>query len=448
MLFISSTIIALKGFNKSCFGPSNQILAKYFDVEPWKIDWFVNIQSVVFFPFSILLCLITTKMGYRLLVVLTLVQQIPGFVITSYGMSSQNGYCYVIIGQAVMGACNVLSWALPATTASVWFGKGEVTAVVACHVVAKGLGESLGSFLPTAYVDVTSERIELGGTWMRIFILLGLLALLLNLIAFCVVRDRPHTPPSLAQYKLEVQRRMTGPVMDKTKTKDFINSVEHVASTLKSVFLDPVFVAVWLLFGANAPVLSCSNVLLSSLVLKEFPDEFEDPGSLDETVGFVLMISWAMFCVGALVCTPVINCTRRFKGVVVFGQVFLLLACACIYAGVFYNNLKFIYLGTMLQGFMVSWVYTSLVELISEVSYPNSSISVTLLCVVSPAIFSIVYPLVGRFLLERFGGKSCALFPCATVAVCCVTSCLISPVYRRQKSYSKDDHMPLINSDD
>ena len=65
MLFISSTIIALKGFNKSCFGPSNQVLAKYFDVEPWKIDWFVNIQSVVFFPFSILLCLITTKMGYR-----------------------------------------------------------------------------------------------------------------------------------------------------------------------------------------------------------------------------------------------------------------------------------------------------------------------------------------------------------------------------------------------
>ena len=97
---------------------------------------------------------------------------------------------------------------------------------------------------------------------------------------------------------------------------------------------------------------------------------------------------------------------------------------------------------------MVSWVYTSLVELISEVSYPNSSISVTLLCVVSPAIFSIVYPLVGRFLLERFGGKSCALFPCATVAVCCVTSCLINPVYRRQRSYSKDDHMPLINSED
>ena len=83
---------------------------------------------------------------------------------------------------------------------------------------------------------------QLGGTWMRIFILLGLLALLLNLVAFCVVRDRPHTPPSLAQYKLEVQRRMTGPTMDKTKTKDFINSVEHVASTLKSVFLDPVFV--------------------------------------------------------------------------------------------------------------------------------------------------------------------------------------------------------------
>ena len=92
--------------------------------------------------------------------VLTLVQQIPGFVITSYGMSSQNGYFYVIIGQAVMGISNVLSWALPATTASVWFGKGEVTAVVACHVVAKGLGESLGSFLPTAYVDVTSERME------------------------------------------------------------------------------------------------------------------------------------------------------------------------------------------------------------------------------------------------------------------------------------------------
>ena len=92
--------------------------------------------------------------------VLTLLQQIPGFVITSYGMSSPDGYYYVITGQALMGACNVLSWALPASTASIWFAKNEVTAVVAVHVVAKGLGESLGSFVPTAYVDVTSERME------------------------------------------------------------------------------------------------------------------------------------------------------------------------------------------------------------------------------------------------------------------------------------------------
>lgn len=387
-------------------------------------------------------------MGYRLLVLITLLQQIPGFVLTSYGMSFPQGYKHVLVGQGLMGVCNVLSWALPASTAAIWFSKNEVTTVVAVHVIAKGLGESLGSFIPTSLVDINSLHTELGETWMQIYYILSGIALLITFTALWIVYDRPKTPPSLAQYKAEVQQSLMKPGKDKTKTKDFINSVEHVVSTLKSVFTDPTFVIVWILFGANIPILNNNNILLSSIILKEFPEKFKDANSLDETIGLVLMISWVMFCVGALVCSPIINCTRKFKGIVVFGQLFLFCSCACIYAGVFFKSLKTIYFGTMLQGFMVSWVYTALVELISEVSYPNSSISVTLLCIISPGIFGLIYPILGRYLLEHFGGKTCVLFPCIMVALCCIISCVISPVYRRQKSYSKEDHMPLINSDD
>lgn len=65
VLLIVATSICLRGFNQSCFGPSNSSLANYFQVEAWQIDWLVIVQSVIFLAASLPLSMITVRLGYR-----------------------------------------------------------------------------------------------------------------------------------------------------------------------------------------------------------------------------------------------------------------------------------------------------------------------------------------------------------------------------------------------
>ena len=65
VLSIVATSILLRGFNQSCFGPSNNLLANYFNVEPWQIDWLVIVQSVIFLVASLPLSMMTVRLGYR-----------------------------------------------------------------------------------------------------------------------------------------------------------------------------------------------------------------------------------------------------------------------------------------------------------------------------------------------------------------------------------------------
>ena len=59
-------------------------------------------------------------------------------------------------GQGLMGFSNIVSWSLAPPTAAIWFSKGEVATAVAVQVVARGVGESLGAYLPTALTSDNS----------------------------------------------------------------------------------------------------------------------------------------------------------------------------------------------------------------------------------------------------------------------------------------------------
>ena len=52
-----------------------------------------------------------------------------------------------------MGVGNILSWTLPSPTAATWFAQEEVAIAVALQVVARGIGESAGAYIPTAFID-------------------------------------------------------------------------------------------------------------------------------------------------------------------------------------------------------------------------------------------------------------------------------------------------------
>ena len=96
-------------------------------------------------------------------------------------------------------------------------------------------------------------------------------------------------------------------------------------------------------------------------------------------------------------------------------------------------------------GFMVGWCNTSVFELIAEVSYPNSSIFVNMSSVIGIGIFRLLYPLFGRFMIDRYGGMKSELFPCIIIGICLVISTMTSRRYGRALANQSEEELLLVD---
>ena len=169
VLGIVSVAISLRGYNQSCYGPTNNIYSKYFNVEPWQVDWLVVVQSVIFLAIALPMTILTTKIGYRPSVLLITVTLTAGFFFTTLGVIWRSTFGIILFGQAIMGFSNIISWSIPPATAAIWFPKNEVATAVAIQVVGRGVGEAIGSFMPTILLKDESSSDEVSGLVSTLF---------------------------------------------------------------------------------------------------------------------------------------------------------------------------------------------------------------------------------------------------------------------------------------
>ena len=148
VLAIVCTAISLRSYNQSCYGPINNILSDYFKVEPWQIDWLNSIHALVFVLFSIPMLLVTTKIGFRLTVVIMTTSQTISFFLTTLSVTWRSTFLIALIGQIFMATSTIISASIPPSIAAIWFPKKEVATAVAIHVVARGTGEAIGCIVP------------------------------------------------------------------------------------------------------------------------------------------------------------------------------------------------------------------------------------------------------------------------------------------------------------
>jgi len=443
VLSIVATSILLRGFNQSCFGPSNNLLANYFNVEPWQIDWLVIVQSVIFLVASLPLSMMTVRLGYRTIVIATTFSQSLGFALTACGLSSRSGFVLAMVGQGLMGFSNIVSWSLTPPTAAIWFAKNEVATAVATQVVARGVGESIGAYLPTRLTNNNATIHEFEMTWKWMYTSLCGLGTLLFILAYLVVWDKPPTPPSFAQMKAEESQRFNENAAG-SSTRGLLQELKSSAAAfwrvIKALLSDPKFICVWILFGASNPVLRTNNVLLSSALNKRFTDVTE----VNTKVGMTLMIAWGMYTLGGFVTGPIITYTQRYSEVVLVGEIFLFTSCLLVFCGVYFYNMAIIYVGVALQGLMVGSCNTSLFELIAEVSYPQPTMFVTMISIIGMGIFRFLYPILGRFLITNVGATSSELFPCIVTGACVLIAAVLRPSYKRKFANQREERVELL----
>ena len=176
------------------------------------------------------------------------------------------------------------------------------------------------------------------------FYCLGGCGLVLLLFAFFVISDKPPLAPSLAQYKIEIQKQNVS--QNEKFIEEIKKSAKEFIKLITILFKDPVFVAVWILFGASNPVLRNNNILLTSAFRKDFPNT----KGIESHMGLVLLVAWAMYTVGGLICGPVIRFTKKYKETVIFGQFGLFTSCLCILLGMYWKTARTIYTGVVIQG--------------------------------------------------------------------------------------------------
>ena len=148
VLAIVCTAISLRSYNESCYGPINNILSEYFEVQPWQIDWLNNTQALIFIFFSFPMILVTSKLGFRLTVIIMATLETISFFFTTLGVAWRSTFSLAVIGQMFMAVSAIISWSIPPSTAAIWFPKNEVATAVAIHVVARGTGEAIGCIVP------------------------------------------------------------------------------------------------------------------------------------------------------------------------------------------------------------------------------------------------------------------------------------------------------------
>ncbi|CAK8686396.1 unnamed protein product [Clavelina lepadiformis] len=439
VLSIAAFAIALRGYNQSCYGPINNAYTEYFKVEPWQVDWLVVIQSVIFLTVALPMTLLITRLGYRLSVILITTTLTLGFTLTTAAVSWRGGFGMMLSGQAVMGFSNIVSWSIPPATAAIWFPRNEVATAVAIQVVGRGVGEAIGSFLPTYII---SEKPDMSNTQVSLVTMFGILsglAFFLALFAMFFVKNSPPTPPSEAQAKLI----RVNDFKQKREESSLRSTWDTFASVVQSLFRDKIFIAVWFVFGAVNPILRNNNVLLTSMLHHRFNSKTK----INAQAGIVLLVAWCMYTVGGFIAGPLITKTKRYKTMVFLSVFLLLLSCVVILVGVKVKNLDVIYAGVMTQGLFIGMANTSLFELLAEVTYPHPPMFVTMISIVILGMFRLIYPLVGRFILKQFGATWSTAFPTILTAICTLVIALLKPEYKRESTNQAMEYKTLIKKD-
>lgn len=436
VLFVAFGSIFLRGFNESCYGTINNIFVDYFNVAPWQVDWFILTQSVVYVIIAVPMSWIKSRIGFRQTYNIMTSTFLLGFTLITIGMSTKSGYVSVIIGEAILGVCYLISWSIPPPTAAVWFPTREVATAVAIQVVGRGLGESVGSVLSPELITIDQNAGEIRLRLIGMFSSVTILAGILTVCSLLFVTDSPPLPPSEAQVKAIQERKDRGDLQN----QNFGEALSHYKKIMKTLFTDWHFVGYWYAFAVANPVLRNNSVLLSSILHQTFPEK-ED---IDAKAGLVLMGGWITYTIGGFIAGPLITKTKRFKEIVLVGLTFESLSCLAVMLGTKFKAIDCVYAGVLTQGI----ANTSLFEIIVETTYPIPAMLVTMFTVIGIGIIRMSYPIVGRFMLMNIGATACTAVPFVCTLLAAVVVAALKPRYKRQEAESGSSLDPNDSAND
>ena len=246
-------------------------------------------------------------------------------------------------------------------------------------------------------------------------------AAILMLVLSTFFTSGPPTPPSEAEAKASIIRKTE-------QSADFRETVRNYLTTMRTLLKSRNFLLIWIVCACVGTTLRTNNILLSSMLHRQFPGH----GNIDQQVGVFLAISWAAFVFGGFLAGPVIAKTRCYKEIPAGSVLVMFFTTFAELAGFYFENIYLIFGSVVTQGFASGLINASVFELIVEVTYPESTVFVSMLLNFMVGVLRLLYPVVGRALLKQANPTWSTFPPVLMTFVSCFLILLVTKDYRRE----------------
>ncbi|XP_078489146.1 choline/ethanolamine transporter flvcr2a-like [Ciona intestinalis] len=426
------TVVSLYGFllgiDFSSFGQINNVLAKLFAIQPWQVDWLNLAAPVVYIVMTIHTSAVISSVKFRHLTIIYLAILAVGFIFVLLSVSITREFPCAVIGQVCIGFSVLFNFAGIPVTASIWFPSNEVALAVAVQMLARGLGEVVGSFVSPYLVHI-NRPVEQNQFHLMIFFgALASAAFLLTVFGFVFVENRPPSTPSFAQQN----------VTDQISTFTVKGILKECKVILTNKTVAPVLIA-----GCMCYVVIVSyTVLLSSILHKGFPST----RNINTLSGRLVMLAWALSTVSSLAAGPIIIKTRAYKGFLLINVFGMVLSCACVLLSFIFQNIFLLYIGMAALGLFDGFAVTCVLELLAEVIYPKPMTHITQLFLCGTAIMQLVYITVNRVILTNVGAIEANILTLVACMLAFILLLITKTSYARTEMNESNENASLLEN--
>lgn len=325
----------------------NNVVVKYYDIEPSAVDWTMTVYMVAYLPLVFPALWLLEKIGIRKSMVLTSAGLCLGSWIKLYASFAQDRFAFALFGQSVGAVSQVLAFGLAARVTGVWFGPNEVSFACSLAVFGDQFGSAVGFYLPALLVENTTiPRIR-----SRLILLNAIIAGTASLIMLSVLvyfKERPKTPPSAAD---AMQQKAS--------------EQSNIINDLRILFRKKGFILMMVAYGINNGAFNTFVTLFNSRFLIYFPGQEYHVGSL----GFLIMLSGI---VGSVTAGYYLDRSHKYKettlGIYFMAIVSMISFIFTLRSG----SLALVYVSCILIGFSQIGYYCVAVQLGIEITYPVS----------------------------------------------------------------------------
>lgn len=410
IVFLFSSYSLCNSYQWIQYGIISNIVAKFYGVDYFTIDWMSMIYMLTYIPFIFPVTWLLEKKGLRVVALVATAFNCLGTWV-KVASARPDLFAVTFLGQFCCSFAQVFILGMPSRIASVWFGSDEVSTACSIGVFGNQLGIAIGFLVPPILVPNVDDKEELAYHIRNMFFITAGVATLLFILVIFVFQERPELPPTQAQ----AIARSIPP-----------EQYSYTASILRLLRNKP-FILLIISYGLNVGCFYAVSTLLNRMIIAFYPGKEVEAGRIGLTIVIAGMV-------GSLICGIWLDKTKTYKQTTLAVYLMSLVGLVVYAATLGLGHLWVVYITAGALGFFMTGYLPLGFEFAVELTYPESEGTSSGLLNCAAQVFGIIFTIAQGKIIDRFGTLASNIFLCVFLVIGTIMTGLIKADLRRQKA--------------